>query len=311
MKKRSKTKMAAIGIALFGLIGLVVILFGYNRPYPIEISPSDSEMRNEETIQRGGHLAEIAGCRSCHTVPGAPAFAGGLAVKSPFGTFYSPNITPSREYGIGSWTAKEFLKAVWFGVSPKGHHYYPAFPYTSYTAMTPDDVLSIKAYLDTLAPVQKSNRNHDLVFPISFRSLMIFWKWIYFTAGQYEPREDRDMQWNRGRYLANAVLHCGECHTPRDFLGGMDHTREFIGTKEAFTGEKVPNITPHKKTGIGMWTRQEFITFMKSGTKPDFDNVQGSMKEVIRASSSKLEKRDLDALASYFFGIYGRENKID
>lgn len=263
----------------------------------------------DEIVQRGAYLTAAAGCKACHTDPGdKKAFAGGRALKTPFGIFYSPNITPDEENGIGNWTEEEFIEAVKKGISPDGSHYFPAFPYTSYAKMTDEDATAIYAYLKSLPPKGQANKDHEIGAPFSWRWLQFGWKILFFDDAVPAPLNDKKL--DRGRYLVDALGHCGECHTPRNALGGLDRSRYLAGMAGGGEGELVSNITPDKKTGIGDWSVGDMVSFLETGMKPDFDDVQGSMEEVISHGTSKLTKEDREAMAAYLISITPIENKI-
>ncbi|MCC3306263.1 c-type cytochrome [Sneathiella sp. HT1-7] len=266
----------------------------------------------DEIADKGAYLTAAGGCYGCHTDiknKGEP-FAGGRALDTPFGTFYSPNITADKDNGIGGWSNEEFLKAVKHGISPAGQYFFPAFPYTSYTKMTDGDALAIKAHLMSLTPVAKENRPHEVSAPFSWRWLQWGWRLLFFKDGAYTPPANASKAVARGGYLVEALTHCGECHTPRNFLGGTESDFYLAGTVNGGEGEKVPNITPDGETGIGDWSEGDIVSFMKDGMKPDFDNVQGSMEEVINHSTSKLTEDDLAAIAVYLKSIPPINNKI-
>ena len=269
-------------------------------------------LQADEGTDKGAYLTAAGGCYGCHTDiknDGAP-FAGGRALETPFGIFYTPNITPDPKTGIGSWSDEDFLTALKDGVSPSGHYYFPAFPYTSYTKMTDGDALAIKAHLMSLTPTAKENRPHDVSAPFSWRWLQWGWRLLFFKDGPYVPPANTSEMTARGGYLVEALTHCGECHTPRNFLGGTDSSLYLAGTTNGGEGEKVPNITPDAETGIGDWSEGDLVSFMKDGMKPDFDNVQGSMEEVLSHSTSKLTDDDLAAIAAYLKSIPSINNKV-
>jgi mono/diheme cytochrome c family protein len=252
------------------------------------------------TIARGAYLANAADCVACHTDEehhGRP-YAGGRAIPTPFGTFYSPNITPDRKTGIGRWSDAQFLRALHDGVRPDGSNLYPAFPYTSFTRITDTDALAIKAYLFSLPAVRRENRPPALPFPLSWRWLVTPWKWLFFTPGRFRPAPGRSALWNRGAYLVTALAHCGECHTPRNFLGAMEQSRFLAGTAAGPGGKAVPNITPDRKTGIGNWSIDDIVTLLSTGQTPDFDFVGGAMAEVVK-STSRLTAYDRRAIAVF------------
>jgi mono/diheme cytochrome c family protein len=199
--------------------------------------PAEAE---EDAVTRGEYLVRAGGCFSCHTVAGGEKLAGGRALASPFGTFYSPNITPDPETGIGRWTDAQFLRALREGVRPDGANYFPVFPYPSFTRITNRDALALKAYLFSLPPVHRENRPHDVPFPFSWRFLQTGWKLLFFTPGPFQPAPDRSVAYNRGAYLVTALAHCGECHTPRNFLGATQSAQRLAGTPDGPDGQLVP-----------------------------------------------------------------------
>ncbi len=251
-------------------------------------------------VARGAYLANAADCEGCHTDSehGGRPYAGGRAIETPFGTFYSPNITPDRETGIGRWSEAQFRRALRHGVRPDGANYFPVFPYPSFTKIRDDDIRAIWAYLSSLPPVRQQNRPHRLSFPFSWRLLQTVWKWLFFTPGPFRPDPARDAAYNRGAYLVNALAHCGECHTARNAFGATKPSRYLAGTANGPDGKPVPNITSDPKTGIGLWSVDDVMTLLKSGQKPDFDFVGGSMGEVVK-STAKLTDDDRRAIAIY------------
>lgn len=262
----------------------------------------------DEYLERGEHLVYAGGCITCHTADGddAPPLAGGRALESPFGTFYSPNITPDRATGIGGWSDDEFVNAFWQGVSPEGEHYYPAFPYTSYTGVSRDDLLAMKAYLFSLEPVHSENRAHDLAWYMSNRLAAGAWKELNFTAARFVPDAAKDDQWNRGAYLVRHLGHCGECHTPRSKLGVLQKDRELAGSR--LGDERIPNITPQRTDGIGRWSASDIEYFLDIGMLPDGDFAGSSMADVIEDNTSRLTREDRRAIAAYLKSLPPLEN---
>ena len=268
---------------------------------------------DDEAVARGEYMVRAAGCTSCHTDSkgGGEPFAGGLALKTPFGTYYSPNITPDRDTGIGGWSDADFLNALKRGTAPDGSHYFPVFPYTTYTRLRDSDALDIKAYLFSLAPVARANREHDVPPPFSWRWTMTFWKWLFFEPGEWRDHPDRDEAWNRGAYLAEAAAHCGECHTPRNVMGALNRDLHMAGNADGPDGELVPNITPDEATGIGDWSQGDIVTLLRDGLKPDYDDVQGSMAEAIRDGLRHLSEGDLNAIATYVKALPPITHKVE
>lgn len=268
--------------------------------------------RAQGNAEQGRVVANAAGCVSCHTdyeKQGA-AYAGGRAMKTPFGTIYAPNITPDKETGIGAWTDAKFVRALREGVNEHGGHLFPVFPFTSYTRMTEADMLDLRAYLFTLPPVAKRAPAADMPFPFGWRPLQIGWKLLFFRAGEEKPDPARSAEWNRGAYLTRALAHCAECHSPRNRLGALQEDKGMIGTPDGPDGALVPNITPDKTTGIGEWSIDDLVTLLQTGMKPDFDNVQGTMAELIDHGLKDLPAADLRAIAVYVLAQPPVENRV-
>ena len=266
-----------------------------------------------DPVEDGAYLIRAGGCVSCHTdhKNKGEMLAGGRALETPFGTFYSPNITPDEETGIGGWSDAEFVAALRDGTTPDGSHYFPTFPYPTYTNMTEPDMLAIKAYLDSLAPVANPNRAHEISPPFSWRFLQTFWKLLFFERGPMQADPDKPADWNRGAYLVEALTHCGECHTPRNAFGALDRDMWMAGTPDGPDGELVANITPDAETGIGDWSEGDIVGLLKTGLKPNFDDVQGSMQEAIEDGLKYLTDEDLRAIAVYVKALPPIENKVE
>lgn len=255
----------------------------------------------EPSLERGEYLVHAGGCTSCHTADRDDAIpmAGGRALRTDFGVFYAPNITPDRETGIGSWSDQDFVNALWEGVGPDSRYYFPAFPYTAYTGLSLEDVLSIKAYLFSLAPVRQENREHELPWYLDTRLAAAGWQLLNFSPQRFAADPGRSEAWNRGAYLVRHLGHCGECHTPRNSLGALLPERELGGTREGPEGKPVPNITPHREAGIGRWSADEIIFFLEIGMLPDGDFAGAGMGEVIDDNTSRLTPEDRAAIAAY------------
>ena len=242
--------------------GAAVILI----PLQLAALTPASSYADDALVTRGGYLVRAAGCMSCHTDKKAKGklFAGGRGLKTPFGTYYSPNITPDAETGIGKWTDDDFLRALRRGINPRGEHYFPVFPYTTYTKLRDDDALAIKAYLFSLKPVTRKNRAHDVWPPFGWRWTIGPWKGLYFQEGDFKSEPNQDAAWNRGAYLVEALAHCGECHTPRNIVGAMDRTMWMAGAEDGPEGEVAANITPDVETGIGDWSVDQIAFFLRA-----------------------------------------------
>jgi mono/diheme cytochrome c family protein len=289
------------GSLVFALIGLavgiaVIILFPIWRNAPDITATGDAE--------RGEYVLRMGGCAACHTQEedDSPFLAGGRGLWTPFGTVYSSNITPDPETGIGGWSAGEFVLAMTAGVSPGKSHYFPAVPYTSYTNMTRDDLVDLKAYLDTVEPVASEVPPHELDFPYNLRPLLGGWKLLFFDGGTFEPDPARSEAWNRGAYLVNGPTHCSECHTPRNAFGARIEEQFLAGSDTGPEGKPVPNITPHED-GIGGWSKGDITFALQTGILPDGDVVGGAMSEVVDDSTSHLEQADLEAIAEYLLSV--------
>ena len=263
-------------------------------------------------IEHGEYIFRAAGCAGCHTdVDNDGAFlAGGRALETEFGTFYTSNITPHPDHGIGRWSNEDFIRALTEGISPEGKHYYPTFPYTSYTKMHRQDILDLWAYLRTVPAVAQSNQFHELSWYLNSRYINLLWKLVYFDAGEHEPRADRSDQWNRGSYLSQALSHCSECHTPRGILGALDQEWLNAGVKNGPEGEVIPNITPDRKTGIGRWNEDDLAYFLETGATPDGDYTANLMAEVIDEGLRYLNREDLHAIAHYILSLPPLEHAV-
>ena len=247
--------------------------------------------------KRGEYLAKAGGCLGCHTVEAKDAkdkpvpYAGGRALKTPFGTFHGPNITPHPEAGIGRWSEADFMRAIREGRRPDGSNYFPAFPYPSFTLITDADLRDLWAYLRSLPQSSRQSEPHDLGFLYRWRFLVSFWKWLFFEPGPFAPEPAKSAQLNRGAYLVRALGHCGECHTPRNFLGGPKKDRFLAGAKDI-----APNLTP---TRVGKKGDGELKEFLRTAMTPDGDVAAESMAEVVTNTTSQLTPQDLDALVAY------------
>ncbi|MDN0119646.1 c-type cytochrome [Yersinia frederiksenii] len=248
-------------------------------------------------IARGEYLTKAADCVACHTTKNGKPFAGGLAFKTPMGTLYSPNITPDKETGIGRWSDEEFLRALHEGKGKNGENLYPAFPYTSYTLLQDDDVKAIKAYLFSLPAVHQPNRENDMPFPFNQRWGLWFWNLVNFDGQRFEPDSSKDAQWNQGAYFVEALGHCGECHTPRNITMGMKDSKAYAGTE--IDGWTAFNITSDPHAGIGGWSQEQMVQYLRGGHVDGKAQAAGPMAEVIENSTRHLTDSDLNAMAVY------------
>jgi mono/diheme cytochrome c family protein len=252
-------------------------------------------------IERGAYLARAADCMVCHTTKGGKDYAGGLGFKLPFGTLYSTNITPDKETGIGSYSDQDFLNAVHRGVRRDGARLYPAMPFTSYTYISDADALAIKAYLFSLPPVHAVAPANTLTFPFNQRWAMTFWSAVFNPDTRFEPDTSKTPEWNRGAYLAEALAHCGECHTPRDLGFALDNRKKFAGALTA--GWRAYNITSDKATGIGAWSDEDLVAYLSTGHAAGHGSASGPMGEAVDHSFSQFAPEDISAVVAYLRSV--------
>jgi mono/diheme cytochrome c family protein len=257
---------------------------------------SAQDTQSFDRIERGHALALLGDCAACHTVPGGQPFAGGVALQTPFGTLVAPNITPDRDTGIGDMTDGEFLATLHDGRGHDGRRLYPAMPYPAYTKMTDDDVLAIRSYLGTVAPVSNKVITNQLPFPLNIRFAMVFWNWLNFKPGRFEPNPQKSAEWNRGAYIVEGAAHCGTCHTPKTLLGGDKTDASLTGA--TLQGWYAPDITPDDHKGIGGWSNDELVQYLKTGTN-SWTLASGPMADAVSHSTSKMRDADIAAIATY------------
>ena len=290
------TFLAVIGFAIFYVLTIPQIIKAENLP------------QHTANIKNGEYIFHAGGCASCHAAPDGKKcddhkikeplkLVGGRCLKTPFGKFYVPNISSDKETGIGSWTNAQFVTAMVRGVSPDGAHYYPAFPFTSYQRMKYEDLIDLKAYMDTLPAVKSSVPGHDLALPFQLRRGLGLWKVLFLDGKQYQNNPKLSDELNRGAYLVEGPGHCGECHSPRNLIGGVDLARKFSGGPSPEGAGYIPNITPHKD-GIGSWSKSEIVDSFTTGLTPEFDSIGGSMANV-QKNLAKLTAKDQAAIAAY------------
>jgi mono/diheme cytochrome c family protein len=283
-----------IGVAAAGVLGFGAYWWLTEVPAIAAVTAPAST----PNVENGQTIFNAGGCASCHAVPNQPdrlRLGGGLAIASPFGTFYVPNISSDPVDGIGRWSESDFVRAVRKGISPAGTHYFPAFPYTSYAHATVQDVRDLFAYLKTLPPVSGRVRDHDVSFPFNIRRNVGIWKLLFMNDGLLMPDQSRSSQWNRGAYLVNTFGHCAECHSPRNLLGGIVAAQRFAGGPDPDGKGFVPNIT---QKGLADWSEKDIDYFLETGSTPDGDNAGGAMARVIK-NTSELSAPDRAAIAAY------------
>ncbi|MGQ0681312.1 c-type cytochrome [Bradyrhizobium sp.] len=288
-------KRIFLALALLAAIGLGVFWW---LTIPQSIAAGSLPARQPD-VANGQAMFNAGGCSSCHAVPDQPdrlKLGGGLAIPSPFGTFYAPNISPDPNDGIGQWSEADFVTAVVKGTSPSGAHYYPAFPYTSYQRAKIEDVRDLFAYLKTLAVVQGRVRDHEMPFPFNIRRSLGMWKLLFVDRKPFVADGAYSATWNRGAYLVNGFGHCAECHSPRNFLGAITTAQRFAGGPNPEGEGWVPNIT--QKGSLAEWSVKDIAYFLKTGELPEGDKASGLMGRVIR-NTSQLSPQDQQAMAEY------------
>lgn len=274
------------------------------------VGPVAPVASGQTLIERGEYVLRAGGCVACHTDfdnDGA-YLAGGRAFITPFGTFFSPNITPDATHGIGGWSVADFTKALTRGEGPGGVHYYAVFPYTSYSGMRSEDIQALFAYLRSVEPVPQADRPHELRWYLKLGFINRLWKYLFFKPN--EPPDDMSEPVRRGAYLVTVLGHCSECHTPRNFLGIPDEELYLAGTKQGPDGDAVPNITPDRETGIGRWSRATLIRYLTKGMEPGGDFAGGLMVDVIDESLRHLSRPDIEAIVDYLKSIPPVSNRI-
>jgi mono/diheme cytochrome c family protein len=278
--------LAVVGLGVFWLVTVPATM------------PASALAPHTPNLDNGRTMFFVGGCTSCHVTPNQDdrtKLGGGVALKSPFGTFYSPNISADPKDGIGRWSEADFVTAMVKGTSPNGEHYYPAFPYTSYQRMRIEDLRDLFAYLRTLPAVQGKARGHDLPFPYSIRRTLGGWKFLFLDGDTFKPDASKDAAWNRGAYLVNGPGHCAECHSPRNALGGLIESQRFAGGPDPEGEGWVPNIT---QKGLSNWSQEDIARLLESGNLPDGDSVGGNMGKVV-GNTSKLSPPERAAMAAY------------
>ena len=255
---------------------------------------------DDAAIARGFYLAAAADCGGCHTDKkgGGQPLAGGRPLATPFGTFYGPNITPDPATGIGRWSADDFHRAMREGKNEHSAYMFPVFPFTSFTNLSDQDIADLYAYLMSLPPVSHRAPRNDVKFPFGWRPLLLGWRTLFFREGPLQPVARQSEEWNRGRYLAEAVAHCQECHTPRNFLGALDHAHAYAGNPHGPDDNEAPDITSDKKDGLGDWKLEDIVEVLNTGVTPDGDYVSKGMAEVVEGTA-KLTDADRKAIAVY------------
>ncbi|WP_343675472.1 cytochrome c [Paraburkholderia heleia] len=308
--ERERRARAAIAAALFCGFALYI---AWHASHESQTRPVDelpmSTARGDDTstliadadkpelIKRGAYLARIGDCAACHTAdPGRP-YAGGLPISTPFGKIYTPNITPDPDTGIGRWSDTDFMRALHEGIGKGGERLYPAFPYVEFTRVTGQDVLAIRAYLSTVAPVHYRPPTNELRFPFNQRWLMILWNLFNFNKGRFVPDPKQSAEFNRGAYLVEGLAHCEACHTPRNFMQGLKTTGRFSGATQA--GWQACNITPDRTSGIGNRGDDALISSLSTGIAASHASAAGPVADMVQHSTQYLTHEDLRSIVAY------------
>jgi mono/diheme cytochrome c family protein len=278
--------------------GSKVALADYRGTKPSGVPAS---LEKASLIERGEYLAKAADCMVCHTTPGGKEYAGGLGFKLPFGTLYSTNITADKETGIGNYSDQDFLNAVQRGKRHDGAMLYPAMPYPSYTHMSDEDVLAVKAYLFSLPPVRATAPDNTLSFPFNQRWAMLFWSAVFNPDTRFAPDTSKSPEWNRGAYLVEALAHCGDCHTPRNLAFALDNRKKFAGAVTA--GWRAFNISSDKSTGVGGWKDEDLAAYLSTGHAMGHGAASGPMGEAVDHSLSRLTPEDIRAIVAYLRSV--------
>lgn len=303
-------KRLALGVGVLAAAGAAVGLW-LTAPKPVAAERLERIAALDGNATAGETLFWAGGCASCHAAPGAKdearmVLSGGVRLTSDFGTFIAPNISPDAEAGIGGWSISDFANAMLAGVSPDGGHYYPAFPYGSYVRMTDGDIADLFAFMKTLPASDVASLPHDVGFPFNIRRSLGGWKWLFFTDAPRENVNTDDPLIARGQYLVEGPGHCGECHTPRNVIGGFVTNAWLSGAQNPEGEGVIPNLTPGGKS-ISGWSASDIAYYLESGFTPDFDSVGGSMVEV-QKNMAKLKSGDRDAIAAYLKALPERGN---
>ena len=262
---------------------------------------NSSSPPNPSIVERGSYLARAGDCEACHTKPGGAPYAGGAAITSPFGPLYAPNLTPDAVHGIGAWSDDDFYRAMHEGIGRQHQYLYPAFPYQWFTKVTRDDVLAIRAFLQTVAPSSEPSKPNRLMFPFDVRAGLGPWNTLYFHAGEFQPNSAKSEVWNRGAYLVEGLGHCGDCHTPKGLAMEPQNSKAFSGG--SIDNWYAPNITSNPSQGIGRWSEDELVQYFKTGATREKGVVVGPMAQVVHDSLSHLSDSDLQAIAAYLKSI--------
>ncbi len=279
--------------AVRAILGVLILCTAFNGA---RAQPSAETQPSAEIVARGKALTEAGGCASCHTADPSKPFAGGKRIETPFGAIYSPNLTPDQDTGLGAWSDDEFTRALRYGVGRDGIRYYPAFPYPYFTRLIRDDLLAIRAYLATLAPIRNTPPPPHLRWPLNYRVAMRGWNWLFFRPGIFQPDQQKSAEWNRGGYLVEGVAHCGACHTPKNLLGADRRSQPYGGG--LVQGWFAPRLDSAERSGLKSWSVDDIVEYLQSGRNGR--SLAGNlMAEVVVSSTSKMSDADVRAIAVY------------
>ncbi len=291
-------------LAALGALGAWIL----SAPHPAYAPDQAEALEKPGDVANGKIIFFAGGCAACHATPGQSdplRLGGGLELKSPYGSFFVPNISPDPDDGIGKWRVIDLANALQSGVSPGGEHYFPALPYTTYARARLSDIIDLMAFLRSLPPVQGKARPHEIRFPFNIRRGLGLWKLLFFRPGAVDDDSSQTQAWNRGHYLVEGLTHCAECHSPRNFLGAIITDRRYTGGPNPDGKGTAPNITSDAH-GIGKWSKAELAEFLDSGLTPQFDSVEGTAMAPVIRNMAQLSDADRNAIAEYLKSIGAR-----
>lgn len=306
-----KFRRTLFAIIVLGAAGVGAIVSGLWAPKTVQ-TPKEAQVVTSQvpnTMSRGEYIARMSDCTACHTTDADKPFAGGLAMPLPMGTLYSTNITPDKETGIGNYSLEEFKRVLREGIRQDGSRLYPAMPYTEYTKLSDADIEALYDYfMHTVKPIHQENRHNDIPAVLSMRWPLALWNWMFHTQGAYQVNREESVEWNRGAYLVQGATHCGTCHTPRGLamqsVASDETTSGFLGGAD-LAGWHAFNITHDEKSGIGGWSNQEIVQYLKTGSVPGKAQAAGPMAEAVENSFQYLSNSDLYAIATYLRSVPG------
>lgn len=299
-------RWSIVVLAIVALLAASVVWLNVRGEAAVTQDPTAAAPTDQSTLARGAYLARAGNCMGCHTVVGGAEFAGGLGVETPFGTIFAPNITPDLKTGIGKWSSSEFWRAMHHGRSKEGRLLYPAFPYPSYTKLTRQDSDALYAYLRSIEPVEQANKAHQLPFPYNTQAALAVWRAMFFKPGEFESEPQKSAEWNRGKYLVDALSHCAACHSSRNFLGATSVNAEFAGGLMPDQTWYAPSLASPSEAGVQKSRREEVVQLLKNGVSAH-GSVSGPMADVVYTSTQHLSAQDLAAMADYLAAITVRE----